>query len=242
MASASSIGQQRTGLRPDWLAQHLLRMIEGSDETEFESICHEFEAQGRAGGKRIERAEPAQSQEASVVDENRLLDDWVTRRPQYSFDLFLNRFANGIVFFQVDRNNPFAEFLKPILAALPANQQLFTNRNLGDFSARGGTSALTYLLLPGLELTANYTLLERVTATGQSQIGVGNVRNSVREARVASDVPVGELEDSVPRELTRADPRTRAPGKHHVVRSVGRSGASGPDAVRPGVPDLGRTV
>lgn len=103
---------------------------------------------------------------------------WANQRIQASADLFLNRFQNGIAFFQVDKANPFSPFLNDILPLLGPTQQLYTNRNLGDFSAKGINTALTVSIFRGLEGTINYTLLERLNENGQRLIGLGNVRNS----------------------------------------------------------------
>ncbi|MBK9165955.1 MAG: TonB-dependent receptor [Bryobacterales bacterium] len=103
---------------------------------------------------------------------------WAAPRVQASIDLFLNRFQNGIGFFQVDKANPFAPFLNTIIPLLGPTQQLFTNRNLGDFSAKGINTALTVSIVRGLEGTFNYTLLERLNQNGSRQIGLGNLRNS----------------------------------------------------------------
>jgi outer membrane receptor for ferrienterochelin and colicins len=103
---------------------------------------------------------------------------WAAPRVQASVDVFLNRFQNGIGFFQVDRANPFSPFLNSIIPLLGPTQQLFTNRNLGDFSAKGINTALTVSIVRGLEGTFNYTLLERLNEDGSRQIGLGNVRNS----------------------------------------------------------------
>lgn len=100
------------------------------------------------------------------------------RRVQYSLDLFHNQFRNGIAFFQVDLNAPFADFLRDIIPLLSPGQQLFTNRSLGDFSSKGMNSAVSVAIAPGLEATFNYTLLERLGETGNRMIGLGNIRNS----------------------------------------------------------------
>jgi outer membrane receptor for ferrienterochelin and colicins len=106
------------------------------------------------------------------------------RRVQYSLDLFLNKFHNGIAFDQVNLQDPFTPFLRQIIPLLGPGQQLFTNRNVGDYDARGANSALTVLLGQGLEATFNYTLLERLTRNsdpavdGRRQLGLGNMRNS----------------------------------------------------------------
>jgi outer membrane receptor for ferrienterochelin and colicins len=103
---------------------------------------------------------------------------FAARRLQYSLDLFRNDFRNGIAFFQVNLSQPFTPFLNSIIPLLGPGQQLFTNRNLGDFSAKGLNSALTVSVAQGLEATFNYTLLERLSSTGVRQVGLGNVRNS----------------------------------------------------------------
>jgi outer membrane receptor for ferrienterochelin and colicins len=108
-----------------------------------------------------------------------------TRRLQYSLDLFYNRFENGIGFDQVNLAAPFDPYFNQFIPLLTPGQQLFTNRNLGDFDARGLNSSLVTALPFGFNGAFNYTFLDRVTvnkdnpaADGQRLIGVGNVRNS----------------------------------------------------------------
>jgi outer membrane receptor for ferrienterochelin and colicins len=106
-------------------------------------------------------------------------------RMQYALDLFYNRFENGIGFDQVNISAPFDPFFSQFIPRLAPGQQLFTNRNLGDFDARGLNNSLNVALGRGFTTTFNYTLLERVTVDpgnptvdGQRLIGLGNVRNS----------------------------------------------------------------
>lgn len=108
-----------------------------------------------------------------------------TRRLQASLDLFYNRFKNGIGFNQVNLAAPFDPYFNQFIPLLSAGQQLFTNRNLGDFDARGLNSGVLAALPYGFNATFNYTLLERVTVNpanpavdGQRQIGLGNLRNA----------------------------------------------------------------
>ena len=108
---------------------------------------------------------------------------WTLYHPRirYSLDLFYNRFQNGIGFTSVDANNPFDPFFERFVSA--GGPPLYTNRNLGDFDARGANSGLELLLPRGFRTTFNYTLLDRVRVAdnatdGTALIGVGNVRNS----------------------------------------------------------------
>lgn len=108
-----------------------------------------------------------------------------TRRLQYSLDLFYNRFENGIGFDQINLAAPFDPFFNQFIPRLTPGQQLFTNRNLGDFDARGLNSSVVAALPFGFNATFNYTLLERVTVDannpardGRRLLGLGNVRNS----------------------------------------------------------------
>lgn len=109
---------------------------------------------------------------------------WIFHHPRirYSLDFFYNRFQNGISFAVVDPNNPFDPFFAQFINSA-GGPPLYTNRNVGDFDARGVNSGLEVLLPAGFRTTFNYTLLDRIRVSdtptdGSRLIGVGNVRNS----------------------------------------------------------------
>lgn len=102
-------------------------------------------------------------------------------RIRYSLDFFYNRFQNGIGFALVSPNDPFDPFFERFLQ--PGGPSLYTNRNLGDFDARGANNGLDVLLPYGFRTTFNYTLLDRIRVSdsdtdGTRLVGLGNLRNS----------------------------------------------------------------